>query len=113
MSERPTDPVDQARAYYQAIDDDDYDLLSALLSGDFVHDRPDRTLEGRDRFVQFMRSGRPQTDTTHPIDDVYRRDSGVAIRGRLLGADGDHIVGFVDVFEFDDGRIHRIETYTR
>lgn len=112
MSE--TDRVDQARAYYRAIDGDDYDLLSALLSEEFVHDRPDRTIEGRDRFVRFMRAERPQTDTTHPIDGVYRRDDGgVAVRGRLLDADGDRIVGFVDVFEFDGDRVRRIETYTR
>jgi ketosteroid isomerase-like protein len=114
MSERPTDPVDRARAYYRAIDGDDYDLLSTLLVEGFVHDRPDRTIEGRARFVQFMRAERPQTETTHPIDGVYRReDGGVAVRGRLLDADGDPIVGFVDVFEFDGDRIRRIETYTR
>jgi len=113
MSEPPTEPVEQATAYYRAIDDDDYALLSALLVEEFVHDRPDRTIEGRDRFVQFMRDERPQTDTTHPVNGVYQQQSGdgVAVRGRLLGPDGDPIVGFVDVFEFADGRIRRLETY--
>jgi ketosteroid isomerase-like protein len=114
MSDRPTAPLDQARAYYRAIDGDDYDLLAALLTEAFVHDRPDRTIEGRDRFVEFMRAERPQTDTTHPIDGLYRRDDGgVAVRGRLLDADGDPITRFVDVFEFAERRIGRIETYTR
>ena len=114
MSERPADPVDRARAYYRAIDGDDYDLLAALLAPAFVHDRPDRAIEGRDRFVQFMRAERPQTDTTHPLDGAYRRDDGgVAMRGRLLAADGALITRFVDVFTFDGDRIRRIETYTR
>lgn len=113
MSDAPGGPVELARAYYGAVDNDDYDLLASLLDGAFVHDRPDRTIEGRERFVQFMRSERPQTGTTHPVDDVYRHDTGVAVRGRLLDADGDTIVGFVDVFEFCDGGIRRIETYTR
>ncbi|WP_276249354.1 nuclear transport factor 2 family protein [Haloarcula rara] len=129
MSEPPTAPVEQARAYYRAIDGGDYDLLGALLTEAFVHDRPDRTIEGRERFVQFMREERPQTDTTHPVDTVFsegggepngagassgdRSDGTVAVRGRLLDADGEPIVGFVDVFSFAAGRIDRIETYTR
>ena len=111
MSERP---VELARAYYRSIDGDDYELLGTLLAPSFVHDRPDRSIEGRDRFVQFMRAERPQTDTTHPLDGAYRRDDGgVAMRGRLLDADGDPITRFVDVFTFEDERIRRIETYTR
>ncbi len=114
MSNPPTAPVEQARAYYRAIDDDEYDLLEAILAEGFVHSRPDRTIQGREPFVRFMRSERPQTDTTHPIRDVYRNDDGsVAVRGQLLDADGDTIVGFVDVFEFRNGAIQRIETYTR
>ncbi|PSP84481.1 ketosteroid isomerase [Halobacteriales archaeon QS_6_64_34] len=113
MSEPPTAPVDRARAYYRALDRGDYELLAALLAAEFVHDRPDRTIEGRERFVRFMREERPQTDTTHPIDAVFEADGTVAVRGRLLDADGDHIVGFVDIFAFTDGGIARVETYTR
>jgi ketosteroid isomerase-like protein len=119
--------VQRARAYYDAIDGDDYDQLASLLAPSFVHDRPDRTIEGRGRFVQFMREERPQTDTTHPVDALYCRqeDSAVepvdgdnmetaevAARGRLLDADGERIVGFVDVFTFAGDDIERIETYT-
>jgi ketosteroid isomerase-like protein len=113
MSEPPTAPVERARAYYRAIDGDDYDLLGALLAESFVHERPDRTIEGRERFVRFMREERPQTDTSHPVEQVYRDGGEVAVRGRLLDADGERIVGFLDAFEFADGRIERIETYTR
>ncbi|MGB9951751.1 nuclear transport factor 2 family protein [Haloarcula marismortui] len=118
----------RTRAYYDAIDGDDYDQLASLLTPSFVHDRPDRTIDGRDQFVQFMREGRPQTDTTHPLDGLYcrQKDSAaesidgddtataeVIARGRLLDADGERIVGFVDVFTFAGGDIERIETYTR
>ncbi|MDS0281813.1 nuclear transport factor 2 family protein [Haloarcula onubensis] len=113
MSEPPTAPADQARAYYRALDEGDYDLLGALLTEGFVHDRPDRTLDGRARFVRFMREERPQTDTTHPVDAVFESEGTVAVRGRLLDADGDPIARFVDVFEFAAGRIDRVETYTR
>lgn len=114
MSDYPTEPVAQARAYYRAIDDDEYELLEAILAAEFVHSRPDRTIQGRESFVRFMRSERPQTDTTHPIRSVYRDgEGGVAVRGQLLDADGNRIVGFVDAFEFRDGAIQRIETYTR
>ncbi|WP_435062069.1 nuclear transport factor 2 family protein [Halobaculum sp. EA56] len=111
-----------ARAYYRAIDDGDYDALADLLAPEFVHDRPDRTLSGRERFVRFMREGRPRTDTEHAVDAVYvasgegadpdgdaARDGadpdgdalpGVAVRGRLIGDDGEELFGFVDVFAF-------------
>ncbi|WP_254272911.1 nuclear transport factor 2 family protein [Haloarcula marina] len=113
----PDAPADRARAYYRALDEGDYDLLERLLAPEFVHDRPDRQLDGRSRFVRFMREERPQTDTSHPVDAVYRRvgDGGteVVVRGRLLDTDGNRLVGFVDVFRFEDGRICRLDTYTR
>jgi ketosteroid isomerase-like protein len=124
----PDGPVGRARAYYRALDGGDYDLLAALLAPGFVHERPNMTLEGRDRFVRFMREERPSTDTTHPVDGVYRRASDgptgdasgtetgigteVAVRGRLLAADGTELAGFVDVFSFEDGRMVRLRTYT-
>lgn len=125
----PAGPVAQARAYYRALDSKDYDLLAALLAPGFVHERPDRTLEGRERFVRFMREERPSTDTSHPVDGVYRLAGGggedggrpssdgaaeaeVAVRGRLLAADGRKLTGFVDVFTFADGQMGRLRTYT-
>ena len=117
----------RARAYYDAIDGDDYDQLASLLAPSFVHDRPDRTIEGRERFVRFMREERPQTDTTHSLAGVYCRQAdstaeptgskdgvaAVVARGRLLDADGEYIFTFVDVFSFDGDDIERIETYAR
>lgn len=110
-----SDRESRARSYYRALDDHDYDDLAALLAPEFVHDRPDMTLEGRDRFVQFMREERPMTDTSHPVDAVFESDAGdVAVRGRLLDADGTRLVTFVDVFAFDGSNdIQRIDTFTR
>ncbi len=106
-----------ARAYYDALDEHDYESLADLLAPAFVHDRPDQTIEGRDRFVQFMREERPMTETSHPVDAVYRTaesDTGdVAVRGRLLDAQGDRLVGFVDVFSFSAAGVEAIRTYTR
>ncbi len=117
------DPTALARAYYRALDEHDYDLLASLLAPAFVHERPDRTIEGRERFVRFMRDERPQTDTSHPIDGVYVSSGAngndgtassreVVVRGRLLAADEDVITAFVDVFTVDDGRLQALETYT-
>ncbi len=108
----PTEPRECARAYYRALDDDEYDLLATLLGPDFVHDRPDMTLEGRDRFVTFMREERPMTETSHPLDAVYGQNGAeLAVRGRLLGPDGTELTAFVDVFRFDGHQITRIETF--
>ncbi|WP_436925984.1 nuclear transport factor 2 family protein [Halosimplex amylolyticum] len=104
--------VERARAYYRALDEGDYDALADLLADGFVHDRPDLTLDGCERFVAFMRDERPRTDTTHRVDGVFTDPEGVAVQGRLCTADGGEIVGFVDVFSIPGGEIQRIETYT-
>src|SRR6056297_1040019 len=104
-----------AREYYRALDEDDYETLSDLLVPEFVHYRPDRTIEGRDRFVTFMRDERPMKATSHPLDAVYASDSPgeVAVRGRLLDPDGEPVVSFVDVFAFEGERVETIHTYTQ
>ncbi|MFB6309660.1 MAG: nuclear transport factor 2 family protein [Salinirussus sp.] len=101
-----------ARRYYRALDEGDYDTLSGLLAPGFVHMRPDRTIEGNDRFVEFMRSERPMTETTHPIDAVFTGPEGVAVQGRLRDADGRRIAAFVDVFTVEAGRLQKLTTYT-
>lgn len=103
------------RRYYAAIDGDDYDGLRALLADDFVQHRPDRTLEGADAFVRFMRDERPLTDTEHDVVSVFPAVDApeAAARGRLVDADGDELLAFVDVFAFDDdGRMSTLRTYT-
>ncbi|UIO99700.1 nuclear transport factor 2 family protein [Halobaculum sp. CBA1158] len=96
-------PEATARAYYEAIDAGEYDALAGLLAPDFVHDRPDRTLSGRERFVRFMRDERPRADTDHRVDAVHADAGGeVLVRGRLVGGDGAELFGFVDVFRIVD-----------
>jgi ketosteroid isomerase-like protein len=107
-----------AREYYRTIDAGEYDALAALLSPGFVHHRPDREIEGRETFVRFMHEERPDADTTHAVEAVYAesagdaRDTDVAVRGRLLRADGEAWFGFVDVFAVEDGRFVGLRTYT-
>jgi ketosteroid isomerase-like protein len=107
------DQATAARAYYRALDEHDYDLLTDVLAESFAHDRPDRRIEGRERFVRFMREERPQTDTSHPVDGVYTGETGVVVEGRLLDGDGEQITTFADAFSFVDGEIDLIRTYTK
>jgi ketosteroid isomerase-like protein len=107
------------RAYYDALDSHDYDRLEGILAPGFVQIRPDVTLEGRERFVAFMRDERPETATSHPLDAVYAAtseesedSSGYAARGRVVTDDGRTLTRFVDVFSFENGKIARLETYT-
>jgi ketosteroid isomerase-like protein len=108
------DGAEVVREYYRAIDEDEYDVLSGVLTGDFVHYRPDTTVEGREAFVAFMRSGRPEPDTEHAIEAVYAAvdDDRTAAEGRLLRADGSEWFGFVDTFEIGETGIRSIRTYT-
>jgi ketosteroid isomerase-like protein len=121
-----------ARSYYERIDAGEYERLRDLLAPAFVHERPDRVLEGADRFVRFVREERPDPDTTHAVETVYaavegegsagrvERDDGagdatpvrVAVEGRLLAADGEPYFRFLDAFRLVDGRIARLVTYT-
>jgi ketosteroid isomerase-like protein len=113
-----------ARAYYRTIDAGEYDRLEGLLAPDFVHDRPDRTLSGADRFVRFMREERPMTDTIHAVDALYHEGAGaestdadvgdgeIAARGRLLRGE-ESLFEFVDVFAFEGADVARLRTYTR
>lgn len=110
--------MDAAREYYRAIDAGSYGDLAGLLTPDFTHYRPDRTIGSREAFVEFMREERPMTDTSHEIRTVYEADEGVAVRGRLLDHGGEKLFEFVDCFEFVDEeggerRIATVYTYTR
>jgi ketosteroid isomerase-like protein len=118
------EPTTLARAYYRALDEHEYDRLASLLAPSFVHERPDRTIDGREQFVRFMREERPQTDTSHPIEKIYvpaaeaSSDKGtgaaveVLVRGRLLSADGTEITAFVDAFTVAEGLLQRLRTFT-
>ena len=121
-------PEEAVRRYYRTIDDGDYESLAALLHAEFTHYRPDRTLSGRETFVEFMTEDRPRTDTVHAVEAVYldadvvgtgasddaddRTDEEVAVRGRLCGEDGDVLFGFVDVFGFRGEAVRELRTYT-
>jgi ketosteroid isomerase-like protein len=108
------DHADVAMSYYDALDSHDYDSLESLLTADFVQYRPDRTFEGRDAFVSFMRDGRPQTDTTHVVERVFenRREQSLAVSGRLVDGDEDQLFRFLDVHEFEAGKLARLRTFT-
>lgn len=104
---------DLAREYYRAIDEHDYEALASVLAADFSHDRPDRTIEGREAFVQFMREERPETETTHEVVELFRNERGIAVRGKLNRADGSEWFEFVDVFGVREGALTSLKTYAR
>ena len=104
-----------AHEYYRALDSHSYDDLADLLAPEFTHYRPDRTIEGRESFVTFMCEKRPMKETAHEVRAIYTAAEGVAVRGRLLGNDGEELFGFVDCFEFaeENSEIVSIETYSQ
>ncbi|MES3516800.1 MAG: nuclear transport factor 2 family protein [Natronomonas sp.] len=99
------------REYYRCIDEDDYERLRSILTADFVHDRPDMTLEDRNAFVSFMREERPDPDTEHVVEAVYDGDGRAAAEGRLLRSDDSVWFRFVDTFEFDGDEVASVRTY--
>jgi ketosteroid isomerase-like protein len=106
------EPTTLAHRYYETIDGGDYEALAGLLAPGFVHHRPDRSIEGREAFVAFMREERPETDTTHEVSALYTREAGVAVEGRLRRADGSEWFRFADAFDVADGALAACRTYT-
>ena len=103
-------------SYYDALDEGDYDALLVVLAPSFEQTRPDRSFTSRQTFIDFMAEGRPHEDTSHEIDAIYRDDDTapeeLAVRGRLCTNGGAELTGFVDVFQFEEGRITQLHTYT-
>ncbi|WP_323674588.1 nuclear transport factor 2 family protein [Halorubellus sp. PRR65] len=59
------------RTYYACLDDARYDDLRTVLAPGFTQRRPDRTFDGRETFLSFMRDSRPHSDTVHDLDGVF------------------------------------------
>ena len=98
--------------YYRCLDDDEYETLRSILHPEFVQQRPDRRFDGREAFVEFMRTERPQTDTTHRVDTLLESTASLAAYGRLFDAEGDELFEFIDVFRFDGGQIRAVDTFS-
>ncbi|THE64595.1 nuclear transport factor 2 family protein [Salinadaptatus halalkaliphilus] len=106
------EPVALVRQYYDALDAHDYETLESILDPAFVQHRPDRTFEGREAFVEFMREERPNPDTTHELAAVVAEGETVATRGRVLD-DGEELFEYADFFDLEGDRIAVLETYSR
>lgn len=106
--------MDLVDRYYEAIDAHEYEHLETLLAPEFVHQRPDRTLDGRATFLQFMREKRPQSGTVHELDGTFPTEDSVAVEGRLVSSDGTEIIRFTDIHDIDHtmGQILQLRTYT-
>ncbi|MFC6718615.1 nuclear transport factor 2 family protein [Natrialbaceae archaeon GCM10025810] len=102
------------RRYYDALDEHDYEALEEILAPTFVQRRPDRTFEDRAAFVQFMREERPNPDTEHDLLEVVEDEASerVAARGRVLEGERE-LFEFADFFALEEGRIVRLDTYSR
>jgi ketosteroid isomerase-like protein len=98
--------------YYRCLDDDEYETLRSILHPEFIQQRPDRSFESREAFVEFMRTERPQTDTTHRVDTLLESADGLAASGRLFDAEGSELFEFIDVFWFEDGQIRAVDTFS-
>lgn len=112
--------VDLADRYYRSLDSHDYDALESILDPAFVQNRPDRIFEGRDRFVEFMRDERPDSNTDHRIDSYYQHIHTAStadpptesmrrlgVLGEVVSAEGERLFSFVDI-HYGDPETHRI-----
>lgn len=106
------DPGTLVRQYYDALDEHEYGRLETVLTSAFVQHRPDRSFESRRAFIRFMREERPNPETSHDLLEIVDDGETVAARGRVLDS-GTVLFEFADFFAFEDGRISRLDTYSR
>ncbi len=106
------DPQTLVEEYYRCLDAHEYEALSSVLHSEFVQHRPDRSFESREAFVEFMETGRPNTDTTHQVEALLESTASLAVYGRLFDSDGRELFEFIDVFRFDDGQILAVDTFS-
>jgi len=98
--------------YYRCLDAHEYEALESVLHPEFVQHRPDRSFESREAFVEFMRTGRPDTETTHQVDALLDSAASLAVYGRLFDSDGEKLFEFIDVFRFDEDQILAVDTFS-
>lgn len=106
----------RVRAYYEHVDDEEYEALFALFADSIVYERPGQdNIHGMDAFRQFYLEERPLTDGDHTIRDVVIEDDTAAVRGSFTGLqDGTRVeFGFADFLVFDEEtQISHRYTYT-
>lgn len=104
------------RAYYEAVDAEEYDRLFDLFAEDVVYHRPGQPpLEGIEEFRAFYLHDRPIEEGTHEVEAMCRDGDTVVVRGTFEGTlDGEAVsFGFADFHEFDEeGAICKRWTYT-
>lgn len=111
--EMTSKPEAIVRSYYDAIDAEDYRALEDVLGPEFRQQRPDRTFDNRSEFIEFMRSGRPISDTSHEVETILGSGSTICAVGTVQSATGECLIHFVDVFQISNSRIVRLDTYIR
>jgi len=106
----------RVRAYYDHVDDEEYEELFALFDESIVYERPGQDdIRGMEAFRRFYLEERPLTDGSHTIHDVVIDGDTAAVRGTFTGRQGDSRVefGFADFLVFDeDAQITHRYTYT-
>ena len=98
--------------YYRCLDAHEYEPLESVLHPEFVQHRPDRRFESRKAFVEFMATGRPNTETAHQVDALLASTASLAAHGRLFDSEGEELFEFIDVFQFEEGRILVVDTFS-
>ena len=113
-----------ARAYWDAVDDRDWDALRAVFTEDVAyHYYGGDTFYGPDEVVTFLRDSLLQSDEidtregTHEVFNWFANDETTVGEGRSVGTEDGvaYDLRFVNVFEFDDTteRISEVRLYIR
>jgi ketosteroid isomerase-like protein len=104
-------------AYFDGLDQDDFDALEEALAEDVVYLHPVREIHGSDAVADFAANERTPQDSEHVVERrIHDAEASVAAGRKVGEVTGEPVdVPFCDVFEFDDssGAIASVSVYVR
>jgi ketosteroid isomerase-like protein len=105
-------------AYFDALDEEEYEELPGLFTEDATYVHPSATVEGGEGIRRLFAENRRTETTDHQITRRVHGTDATVCEGTVTGEfiDGDAFNGeFMDAFEFDEEseRIAVISVYTR
>jgi len=102
-------------AYFDALDEEDLDLVRPVLADDVVFESLSGPLEGVSGCETYMEDLRGLSNTVHELSLRLHDADAAVVEGTVTGESGDDtvVVDFCDVFEFDeeDEHLTRVAVY--
>lgn len=108
-------PLEKVRHYYERVDANDIEWVSALFADHAIYERADSRFVGKTAIREFFAVHR-KIRGVHSLEQIWSvEDDVVVVKGCFngVGADGEpRSIGFSDIWYFDaGGRVSKRQSY--